>query len=420
MTEGVSDELIAAWLADSNLVKDVLKQGIAYQLLFGHLGDQDELLRLLAIAQVAVVPTLAMALRAADGAAPPRRDPAERQLRVLRRLESLLQSEQEALATIMGRNNMLATVAGTQDVALLLPVNAAIFPSDVRPVAHRYARYVKAYLERGLDFSVAVGVGSVYRDFRQLRQSFAEARKAVSYCFYESNGTIVHSGDIEKFRLQENQTVFIRSETTLQDSLRRGDWDTFYRTCHELMDEIARGVMEPYVLKVRILEMLTLLSRTVIDMGGDSARLLDVKVRLGAEIEGIATNRQLRGWLDDVFRDLSWFAQENQRDFVAKAVVKVKQYLHANYTKNITLEELARHVLLSPSYLSHAFSESCGVSITEYLKAIRVKKAEAMLRSSNKSVTEVGASVGYLDPNYFARVFKRITGKSPQQYRKGG
>lgn len=420
MTEGVSNELINSWTVDSGLVKGVLKRGIAHQLLFGHLGGRDELRRLFAIAEVAVAPTLAMALRPAGGTVPSRPGPAERQLQIFRRLETMMQSEQEALATIMGRDNILATIAGNQDIALLLPVNAAVIPGDSRPVAHRYARYVKAYIEQGLDFAVAVGVGAVYRDVGQLRQSFAEARKAVSYCFYENNGTILHSADIEKFRRQENKTAFIRFEAVLQDCLRRGDWDSFYRSSRELMDEIARGVVEPYVLKVRILELLTLLSRTVIDMGGDSARLLDVKVRLGDEIEGITTNRQLRGWLDDVFRDLSWFAQENQHDFIAKAIVKAKQYIHANYARNIALEELARHVLLSPSYLSHAFSEACGASITEYLKAIRVKKAEAMLRCSDKSVTEVGASVGYPDPNYFARVFKHITGKSPQQYRKGG
>lgn len=420
MTDGVSNELITSWTTNSNLVKEVLKSGIAYQLLFGHLGSRDELPRLFDIAQVGAMPTLAMVLRPADGAGPSQCDSTERQLLIFRRLEGLVQKEQEALVTIMGRDNILATIAGTQDIALLLPVNSAIFSDDSRLVTRRYARYIQAYLERDLDFSVAVGVGSVYHDFRLLRQSFNEARKAVSYCFYETNGTILHSSDIERFRRQENQTAFIRFEAALQDSLRRGDWDGFYRVSRELMDEIARGVVEPYILKVRILEMLTLLSRTVIDMGGDSARLLDVKVRLGAEIENIATNRQLRSWLDDVFRDLSWFAQENQQDFAAKAVVKVKQYIHANYPKSIMLEELARLVLLSPSYLSHAFSESCGVSITEYLKTVRVKKAQAMLRSSDKSVTEVAASVGYPDPNYFARVFRNITGKSPQQYRKGG
>lgn len=419
MAEGVSGELIACWTTNSNLVKEALKRGVAYQLLFGHPGGRDELPRLLAIAQVAVVPTMAMVFRAAGGAPPPGHDPAERQLAIFRRLDSLLQQEQEALVTIMGRDNMLATVAGAQDIALLLPVNAAIFAEDVRLVTRRYARYIQAYLERSLDFAVAVGIGPVCLDFRLLRQSYAEARRAVGYCFYESNGTIVHSGDIERLRLQENQTAFIRFEAALQDSLRRGDWDAFYRAGRELADEIARGVVEPYVLKVRILEMLTLLSRTVIDMGGDPARLLDVKVRLGAELEGIATNRQLRGWLDDVFRDLCRLARENQRDFTAKAVVKVKQYIHANYPKNIMLEELARHALLSVSHLSHAFSESCGVSITEYLKTTRVKKAQSLLRSSDKSVTEVAASVGYPDPNYFARVFKCITGKSPQQYRRG-
>lgn len=418
MAEGISTGLINYWAANGSQVKDFLKQGVAYKLLFGHYENREDLANLLAIAQVDVVPTLVMVLRAAGGAVQPGQDLPARQKMILRRLEAMLHQEQEALVTVMGRENILVTIAGTQDIALLLPVNGAIYGDDIRTVTHRYARYLQTYLERELG-GVIIGIGPFCRDAGRLPQSFAAARQAADYCFYETNGTIVHSDDIGACQHQDNQTAFIRFEAALQDSLRRGDWDAFFRVSRELTAEIARGVVQPYVLKVRILELMTLLSRTVIDMGGDPVRLLAAKVRMGDELAAIATCRQLKVWLDDAFRDLSWFAQENERDYTARAIVKVKQYIHANYRSNITLEELARHALLSSSYLSHAFSETCRISITEYLKTIRVRKAQALLKSSDKTVTEVAASVGYADPNYFARVFKGTTGKSPQQYRKG-
>jgi two-component system response regulator YesN len=127
----------------------------------------------------------------------------------------------------------------------------------------------------------------------------------------------------------------------------------------------------------------------------------------------------MKVWLPGIIAEMCALLTERQQVTIVKAIAHAKQFIAENYHRDISLDEIARKEYLSSSYLSRAFSELVGASFTEYLKAVRVKRAQGLLLSSDKGVAEIAASVGYQDPNYFSRVFKLFTGKSPLQYRQG-
>ena len=86
--------------------------------------------------------------------------------------------------------------------------------------------------------------------------------------------------------------------------------------------------------------------------------------------------------------------------------------------ENISLISLAKHVNVSPSYLSTIFKRSLGVTIQSYLIKIRMEKAKELLRTTSMRISEICGAVGYPNPNYFNVVFKRTVGIAPLQYRK--
>ncbi len=92
------------------------------------------------------------------------------------------------------------------------------------------------------------------------------------------------------------------------------------------------------------------------------------------------------------------------------------RYVEGHYADALSLEELADRVGLSVAHLSRVLSAETGKSFTEHLTSIRIGHAKAALASGRLSVKEVGAAVGYLDPNYFSRAFKRETGQTPSEF----
>jgi two-component system response regulator YesN len=93
------------------------------------------------------------------------------------------------------------------------------------------------------------------------------------------------------------------------------------------------------------------------------------------------------------------------------------EYLKQNYMENITQNDLASHFYVTPPYLSRRFKEKMGTTYGEYLENIRMEKALEYLEESEAQIVEISEKVGYKDPNYFTKVFKKKYQKSPSDYR---
>jgi AraC-like DNA-binding protein len=93
------------------------------------------------------------------------------------------------------------------------------------------------------------------------------------------------------------------------------------------------------------------------------------------------------------------------------------EYVRANYAGEVALEAAARALGVSPFNLSRVFSAEHGVSFTDALTTTRMDRARELLREGELSVKQVASAVGYANGNYFAKVFRRVSGQSPSAYR---
>jgi two-component system response regulator YesN len=101
-----------------------------------------------------------------------------------------------------------------------------------------------------------------------------------------------------------------------------------------------------------------------------------------------------------------------------KYVRQAIQYVEINFNKKIGLEAVAKKVHLSPVYFSHIFKRETGKNFTEYVNEYRVSVAKTILKESTNSIKEVAYELGYSDPRYLSKVFKKIVGIDPTAYRK--
>lgn len=86
---------------------------------------------------------------------------------------------------------------------------------------------------------------------------------------------------------------------------------------------------------------------------------------------------------------------------------------------DLSVDRLAEEVRLNPTYLSGSFKAETGCSLKRMVIAIRMERACELLKSTNIPVAEVAAKVGYLNPNYFSKLFRREMEQSPNEYRDG-
>lgn len=101
----------------------------------------------------------------------------------------------------------------------------------------------------------------------------------------------------------------------------------------------------------------------------------------------------------------------------SSAIVKVVEYLSLNYTQNINMDILCQISDYSSSHLAKIFKHETGQTITQYIANLRCRQAAEMLRETNLPVQEISSYVGYTDNNYFVKVFKKVMGNTPSEYR---
>jgi YesN/AraC family two-component response regulator len=104
----------------------------------------------------------------------------------------------------------------------------------------------------------------------------------------------------------------------------------------------------------------------------------------------------------------------------AAALRRAERFIWENYTRKISLKEVAGASGLSAPYFSTVFRDEMGENFSNYLNRIRVEKAAEMLKETELPFSGISAACGFEDHAWFSKIFKNYTGFSPRKYRESG
>ena len=103
-----------------------------------------------------------------------------------------------------------------------------------------------------------------------------------------------------------------------------------------------------------------------------------------------------------------------------RMIDNVLSEIREHYMEDIAVKDIAGYLGYSEAYFCKLFKQSFGHSFVSYLTDYRMQKAEELMHTSRLSIKEIGKTVGYPDPNYFTKVFRRVRGVSPSEFRETG
>ena len=103
---------------------------------------------------------------------------------------------------------------------------------------------------------------------------------------------------------------------------------------------------------------------------------------------------------------------------IQEQVECVVAYFNENYNSKISIDDYAESLHISTNWFIHNFKQYAGMSPAQYILSLRMVNAQSLLERTTYNIKEISEIVGYENPLYFSRVFKKEIGKSPAQYRK--
>ena len=136
-------------------------------------------------------------------------------------------------------------------------------------------------------------------------------------------------------------------------------------------------------------------------------------------LEQTRDTSKIASWCGELFAALIAASEAHRSSSTAEAAQRIKGFIDAYYRDaDLTLGRIALHVNLSQGYVSSVFGKAVGKSVVEYVTELRLEEARRILESGDVNVNEAAEAVGYTDPYYFSKRFKRRFGVSPSHFVK--
>lgn len=224
---------------------------------------------------------------------------------------------------------------------------------------------------------------------------------------------------IQEIKHNREQTPYPHeTERRLLRAVRQRNKEEVQRLLNELLGHILLSSGGDLAqIKPRLYELLVLIGRAAIEAGADPDETMRSSQRYLAKINESRDFDALCCWLaqecSSLMDSIFDFAKVHHANVICRSI----QYLNTHYQEKITLEDVARRAYLSPTYFSRVFKEEIGESFTAYLNRIRIEHSKELLRHKNIRLTDIALLVGFEEQSYFTKVFKKIVGVPPIQYR---
>ncbi len=289
-------------------------------------------------------------------------------------------------------------------------------PREFEALTVRMARDIQR-ASRAVGISVSIGIGTFYENPLDLHKSFKEATQSMSGRFFQGNQKVFQYG--KEVNVGEIWDVPLTAEKTeLLALVRIGDEQGVESHLRTLLDRMAEVCMHHEDLfKSEVVDLIMLMSRSVLESGISATAILAKNARF---IHELYTTIRYDKFVLKVCEYAKWLTAQvgqSQTPRVSPVIRQAIRYLKQNHRSSLSLEEIARFCCLSKFHLSHLFKKEVGVGVIDFLNQLRIEKAIFYIRSTDLPVQQIAELVGFQDPNYFSRTFKKYTGRSPRQYR---
>lgn len=220
---------------------------------------------------------------------------------------------------------------------------------------------------------------------------------------------------------QEKPGYPLDKEKTLMAALRKGDAVEAKKTLNELLAMVFFSNPGQFkYIQLRITELVVLISRLEISPVKSGNLSMEINSQNLKLVQEAKTVEELTDIIHTIVDRVSGTISSFRGIPHAAALRKAENFILENFTRKISLKEIADIAGLSPPYFSTIFKEEMGENLSKYLNRLRVEKASRLLLETEMSLSEIAACCCFEDQSWFSKIFKAYTGISPGKYRNHG
>ncbi|TXK80381.1 response regulator [Paenibacillus sp. N3.4] len=269
-------------------------------------------------------------------------------------------------------------------------------------------------VKRHFKFTVTVGIGRSHDGFTGIRESYMEALTALQSKLTAGNGTVIEYQDTDLTK-QGFYSSVVNEKMML--ALRMNDHAELKKHLDDVFQYIREQRLTPDMTYVIVMGLVSLCLSHIVANGQDIVSVLGAGFAPYQEMKRQENLEKTYSWIEEIMSKTLKSNEEGNRTSRSKRIFnEAKLLIEQNYQDpNLSIETITRLVFVNGSYLRKIFNKEAEMSISDYLTQVRMHKAKELIIQKTHTIMTISEKVGYNDPGYFSKCFKKYFGLSPSE-----
>ncbi|TVY09470.1 response regulator [Paenibacillus cremeus] len=272
-------------------------------------------------------------------------------------------------------------------------------------------RNVQQKLSQVLKLPVSMLLGEMAPDLPSMKRQVAQLLKEAEWLFYAWEPKVVKLSELVRTvgATEEPLVYYYEYADRLHRFILEGNSDAS-TAVRPFIGFISERRFSPKAVKQFVFKL-------VLDM------MLKLKFnpqytneKLQRDLDQLTSITELERWLVGFVRDAVTLMEQISQQSKKVEIVEAQKYVRLHVDHKITLEEVADHLHLNPSYFSRLFKKETGETFIEYVTRVKMEEAKELLNGSDKTLETISRMLGYENKGYFVKVFKQYYGVIPSQF----
>ncbi|MHB8062273.1 MAG: response regulator transcription factor [Ruminiclostridium sp.] len=335
-------------------------------------------------------------------------------------LKPMITSINNGIYQVLNEANMGEAISiSPQEYAIYLSIESVSF-SNTRNILSEVLGKIKYVLSNYFNIKVSIGVSQIKSGFYNINELYRNAEANAKLRFILGKERIIFPEDASCILGAESIDAgrIIGYESEFLSALKNVDKEHVFDELEKLLNRIKKIKFDK-IEKIHCyyMELLFVMIKYLNDIGEDSGDIFGKEVDFYYKIMQFETLEEINIWIRNITAFLLDFLQNKKEIKVNHLITRAQEFIKLNFNNNITLKMVSEFVGLSEGYTSKLFTLNLGMTFSDYLTNIKINKAKELIASTNMKIYEICYMVGYESVEHFSRVFKKVTGYSPNSFK---
>lgn len=296
---------------------------------------------------------------------------------------------------------------------IIFIIEPLIVEMETMSQINKKAKELQCLIKNSFDFTITVAISNMGNSALELSERAREANNALQYKFYMGTNSIILFKDVKNFYSIEDYSEYDSLGKLLIKYIHTGNIENTRNTLNEIFEYVKENDIEMNVIKADYINTLAFINNLKLLSNNED----NYKKNLYSLLDENKNIKELNSLIEEIVISTVIKVNKFNKKTINSNIQKAVKYINEHYMEQITLKDISESINVGSYYLSRMFTIELGKNFVSYINEVRIEKAKEYLQSSYYKTYEIAEMVGVRDAHYFSKLFKKLVGMTPSEYK---